>query len=80
MKETTKMSRAVGQLEKMYNTLNADFYWYRIGDVIGIGNRDCLYYCFPKPTNGKIPPVAKARLAAEEMYKRAMENRRRPKG
>ena len=26
MKETTKMSRAVGQLEKMYNTLNADFY------------------------------------------------------
>lgn len=26
MKETTKMSRAVGQLEKMYNTLNHDFY------------------------------------------------------
>lgn len=26
MKETTKMSRAVGQLEKMYNTMNADFY------------------------------------------------------
>lgn len=26
MKETTKMSRAVGQLEKMYNTLNADFW------------------------------------------------------
>ena len=24
MKETTKMSRAVGQLEKMYNTLNLD--------------------------------------------------------
>lgn len=24
MKETTKMSRAVGQLEKMYNTINAD--------------------------------------------------------
>lgn len=26
MKETTKMSRAVGQLEKMYNTMNMDFY------------------------------------------------------
>lgn len=26
MKETTKMSRAVGQLEKMYNVLNEDFF------------------------------------------------------
>lgn len=26
MKQTTKMSRAVGQLEKMFNTLNTDFY------------------------------------------------------
>lgn len=26
MKETVKMSRAVGQLEKMYNTMNWDFY------------------------------------------------------
>lgn len=26
MKQTTKMSRAVGQLEKMYNTLNTDFF------------------------------------------------------
>lgn len=26
MKETVKMSRAVGQLEKMYNSLNADFF------------------------------------------------------
>lgn len=26
MKETTKMSRAVGQLEKMYNSLNADLF------------------------------------------------------
>ncbi len=26
MKETTKMSRAVGQLEKIYNTLNVDFF------------------------------------------------------
>lgn len=27
MKETTKMSRAVGQLEKIYNTLNVDFFY-----------------------------------------------------
>ena len=67
------------QKPRASHTLNADFYWYCIGDVIGIGNRDCLYYCFPKPVNGKIPPVAKARLAAEEMYKTAMESRRKPK-
>lgn len=26
MKQTTKMSRAVGQLEKIYSTLNTDFF------------------------------------------------------
>lgn len=30
MKETTKMSRAVGQLEKMYNTINADLFGLRL--------------------------------------------------
>ena len=62
------------------HTLNADFYWYCIGDVIGIGNRDCLYYCFPKDVGGRIPPVAKARLATEELYKIAMAERRKPRG
>ena len=47
------------------HTLNADYYWYEMGDVIGIGNKDALYYCFP--TGGH--SVAKARLAAEELYK-----------
>lgn len=47
------------------HSLNADYYWYEIGDVIGIGDRDCLYYCFPE-TEGV---VAKTRLAAEELYK-----------
>ncbi|MBR5123500.1 MAG: 1-acyl-sn-glycerol-3-phosphate acyltransferase [Clostridia bacterium] len=61
-------------------TLNADFYWYCIGDVIGIGNRDCLYYCFPVADDGRVPPVAKARLATEELYKVAMADRRRPNG
>ena len=60
-------------------TLNADFFWYEIGDVIGIGNQDCLYYCFPQPVNGRITPVAKARLATEEIYKMTMADRRRPK-
>lgn len=46
-------------------TLNSDYYWYEIGDVIGIGDRKCLYYCFPK----KEGVVTKARLAAEELYK-----------
>ena len=46
-------------------TLNSDFFWYGIGDVIGIGNRNCLYYCFPKD---KRVSVAKMRLAAEEIY------------
>ncbi|MBQ6568987.1 MAG: 1-acyl-sn-glycerol-3-phosphate acyltransferase [Clostridia bacterium] len=44
--------------------LYADYFWYEIGDVICIGNRDMLYYCFPNDV-----PVAKARLAAEELYK-----------
>ncbi|MBR0131376.1 MAG: 1-acyl-sn-glycerol-3-phosphate acyltransferase [Firmicutes bacterium] len=45
--------------------LYADYYWYEIGDMICIGDSDLLYYCFPK---GK-SMVAKARIAAEEMYK-----------
>ena len=47
-----------------YN-LNADYYWYEIGDIIGLGNSDVLYYCFPQSNI----PVAKARLATEELYK-----------
>ena len=45
--------------------LYADYYWYELGDVICIGNRDALYYCFPK--GGDVE--AKTRLAAEELYK-----------
>lgn len=47
-------------------SLYSDFYWYEIGDVICIGNQDALYYCFPK-TDADV--VAKARLAAEELYR-----------
>ena len=45
--------------------LYSDYFWYEIGDMICIGNRDALYYCFPK----KEGVVAKTRLAAEELYK-----------
>ena len=46
--------------------LYADYFWYEIGDMICIGNNDCLYYCFPK----RPCPVAKARMAAEILYQR----------
>lgn len=46
-------------------SLYADYFWYEIGDVICIGDSSRLYYCFPKQPF----PVAKARLAAEELYK-----------
>ena len=55
-------------------SLYADYYWYEIADMICIGNRDCLYYCFPK---GSGDVVAKTRLAVEELYK--MKKLRRPK-
>ena len=45
--------------------LYADYYWYEIGDMICIGNKDALYYCFP--SGGDV--VAKTRLATEELYK-----------
>lgn len=54
-------------------TVNADYYWYEIGDMISIGNRKELYFCFPKNKN---TIVAKAKMAAEEMYKlKRSENR-----
>ncbi len=47
-------------------SLNSDFYWYEIGDVISIGDTKALYYCFPKDENVL---VAKTRIATEELYK-----------
>ncbi|MBQ8351398.1 MAG: 1-acyl-sn-glycerol-3-phosphate acyltransferase [Clostridia bacterium] len=47
------------------HSLNADYYWYEIGDVISIGNRNQLFYCFPQEGVS----VSKARLAAEELYR-----------
>ena len=54
------------------HTLYSDYYWYEIGDVIGIGDNEFSYFCFPK---GDIS-VTKARLATEELYKM---KKKRPK-
>ena len=57
------------------HSLNSDYFWYEIGDVIGIGNRDMLYYCFPK---GVGDVVGKTRLAVEELYKMRKQRRKLP--
>jgi len=46
-------------------SLNSDFYWYETGDVICIGTGRIQYCLFVKDG----APVAKARLATEELYK-----------
>lgn len=55
------------------HTLYADYYWYEIGDVIGIGNNEFSYFCFPR----EAVSVTKARLATEELYKLLKARRRR---
>ena len=52
--------------------LYADYFWYELGDVICIGNKDALYYCFPQDNT----PVAKTRMATEELYKLTRNNRK----
>lgn len=53
--------------------LNADYYWYELGDIICIGNNERLYYCFPRADIS----VAKARLATEELFKLKRRARKR---
>ena len=53
------------------HTLYSDYYWYEIADVIGIGDNEFSYFCFPKENIS----VSKVRLATEELYK--MKKRRR---
>lgn len=55
------------------HTLYSDYYWYEIADVIGIGDNEFSYFCFPK----KEVSVTKARLATEELYKIIRENRKK---
>ena len=53
--------------------LYADYYWYEIADMIGFGNKDAMYYCFPESDIS----VAKTRMAVEELYK--LKKKRRVK-
>ena len=46
-------------------SLNADYNWYELGDVICIGDRKKQFYCIPKDNVS----VTKARFVAEERYK-----------
>lgn len=54
------------------HSLNADFFWYEIGDVICIGNNEITYCCFPKNLKNV---VTKARFATEELYKMKKEQK-----
>ncbi|MBQ9148169.1 MAG: 1-acyl-sn-glycerol-3-phosphate acyltransferase [Oscillospiraceae bacterium] len=45
--------------------LYADYYWYEIADCICIGDNEVHYFLFPEAD----VPVARLRLAVEEMYK-----------
>ena len=54
------------------HTLYSDYYWYEVGDVIGIGDNEFSYFCFPKRNIS----VTKARLATEELYKMKKVRRR----
>ena len=62
------------QLPQANYSLYADYYWYEMADVICIGDTEVHYFCFPK--NGA--PVAKIRLATEEMYKLFKEKKLPP--
>lgn len=50
---------------KHSHSVNSDFYWYTVADIVCVGDHKVLYYCVPK---NKVN-VAKVRLAAEELYK-----------
>lgn len=68
--EGFKLNGCNGQLEYTQKadasySINVDFNWYEIGDIICIGE-DERFYCIPKD---KTIPVAKVRLAVEELYK-----------
>ena len=70
-----RLTGADGQIDYTHKPLTAhsicaDFNFYEVGDIIALSAPECIYYCFPKD---QTIPVAKARLAAEEIYKIARE-------
>ena len=56
------------------HSVNSDFYFYQLGDMVSFGNNDHLFYCFPK-TEGDI--VTKIRFAAEEIYRLALKDKQK---
>ena len=56
------------------HTLYSDYYWYEIGDVIGIGDNEFSYFCFPRGNDS----VTKVRLATEELYKLKKQRKKAP--
>lgn len=69
--EGFRLVGAKGELDYTQNvqasySICADYNFYEIGDMICVGNDKALYYCFPE--DGEFP-VAKVRLAAEELFK-----------
>lgn len=77
-KEGFRLTGCDGKLEytqkpRASYSINSDYYFYERGDIISIGNKDSLYYCFPKDDT----PVVKARLAAEELFKISVPESRR---
>lgn len=60
------------QSSKSAYTCEAAFYWYQLGDVIGMGNNRALYFAMPKVDTHV---VGKARLAAEEIFKVLVEEK-----
>ena len=53
-------------------SVNTDYFWYELGDIVGFGDKNAMFFCFP-PSD---VPVAKVRLAAEELYKLTKKPRR----
>lgn len=52
------------------HSLNSDFYWYQIGDYVGLGTDKIYYGCVGKNNRNF---ACKARLIAEELYKMEKE-------
>ncbi len=69
-KEGFHLTDARGELDYTHRpgaaySLNADYNWYELGDVISFGTNAITYYCLPK---GSGDVVTKARLATEELW------------
>lgn len=63
--ESVEMGLTYTQAPLVTYSLNSDFHWYEIGDVITLGTKDIRYFCIPKT---KLDMVAKIKLATEELY------------